>query len=139
MDSDALLNRELSWLDFNARVLAEAGQPSVPLLERVKFIAICSSNLDEFFQVRVAALKNQLAAGISSPGPDGRTPEFLFTDNETNTQLLYGCPCPHPFTKDAFHEAVVHGDRHIPVDAHAVAHFGFEIHELSPCVVFIRV
>jgi len=44
-------------------------------------------------------------------GPDGRTPEFLFTDNETNTQLLYGCPCPHPFTKDAFHEAVVHGRR----------------------------
>ena len=75
-----MLNRELSWLDFNARVLAEAGQPSVPLLERVKFIAICSSNLDEFFQVRVAALKNQVAAGISSPGPDGRTPSRVLME-----------------------------------------------------------
>jgi polyphosphate kinase len=69
-----LLNRELSWLDFNERVLALADEPTVPLLERVKFCAIFSSNLDEFFQVRVAALKDQVAAGIVRPSPDGRSP-----------------------------------------------------------------
>src|SRR5438067_9001068 len=69
-----LLNRELSWLDFNERVLALADEPAVPLLERVKFCAIFASNLDEFFQVRVAALKDQVAAGIVRPSPDGRSP-----------------------------------------------------------------
>ena len=69
-----VLNRELSWLDFNARVLALADGPTVPLLERAKFCAIFSANLDEFFQVRVAALKDQVAAGIVRPTPDGRTP-----------------------------------------------------------------
>ena len=73
-DVDTLLNRELSWLDFNGRVLAQATEASVPLLERVKFVAICSSNLDEFFQVRVSALKNQVVAGIAHAGPDGRAP-----------------------------------------------------------------
>jgi polyphosphate kinase len=72
--SEHLLNRELSWLDFNARVLALADAERVPLLERVKFSAIFSSNLDEFFQVRVAALKDQVAAGITRQSPDGRTP-----------------------------------------------------------------
>ena len=69
-----LLNRELSWLEFNARVLALAENPSVPLLERAKFLAIFSQNLDEFFQVRVAGLKDQVAAGIVTATPDGRTP-----------------------------------------------------------------
>src|SRR5689334_24643922 len=68
------LNRELSWLDFNARVLALAEDPAVPLLERVKFLAIFSQNLDEFFQVRVAGLKDQVAVGITKRAPDGRTP-----------------------------------------------------------------
>src|SRR3546814_6996966 len=68
------LNRELSWLDFNARVLALAEDPSVPVLERAKFLAIFSQNLDEFFQVRVAGLKDQVAAGILGTSPDGRTP-----------------------------------------------------------------
>src|SRR4051812_7406514 len=73
--SDArLLNRELSWLDFNARVLALAERDDVPLLERAKFLAIFSQNTDEFFQVRVAGLKDQVAAGIVAPTPDGRTP-----------------------------------------------------------------
>ena len=72
--SDRFLNRELSWLEFNARVLALAENPTTPLLERAKFVAICSQNLDEFFQVRVAGLKDQVAAGITSPAPDGRTP-----------------------------------------------------------------
>jgi polyphosphate kinase len=71
---ERFINRELSWLDFNDRVLAQAADPTVPLLERAKFIAICSSNLDEFFQVRVAGLKNQVDAGITAPGPDGRAP-----------------------------------------------------------------
>ncbi len=66
-------NRELSWLDFNARVLALAGSESVPLLERAKFLAIFSSNLDEFFQVRVAGLKDQVYAGVDSTAADGRT------------------------------------------------------------------
>src|SRR4051794_3611301 len=69
-----ILNRELSWLDFNARVLELAEEPTMPLLERAKFCAIFSSNLDEFFQVRVAALKDQVAAKLVRPGPDGLTP-----------------------------------------------------------------
>ena len=69
-----LLNRELSWLEFNRRVLALAEEPSIPLLERLKFVAICSSNLDEFFQVRISALKDQVAAGIASTATGGLTP-----------------------------------------------------------------
>ncbi|HWM22296.1 MAG TPA: polyphosphate kinase 1 [Ilumatobacteraceae bacterium] len=71
---ERFLNRELSWLDFNDRVLSLALEPGIPLLERAKFCAICSINLDEFFQVRVAALKDQIAAGIDDPTPDGRSP-----------------------------------------------------------------
>src|SRR5438552_9850026 len=67
------LNRELSWLDFNARVLALAEDESLPLLERAKFLAIFSENLDEFFQVRVAGLKDQHAAGLGSSA-DGASP-----------------------------------------------------------------
>src|SRR5258706_7151930 len=70
----AYINRELSWLDFNARVLALACDPVVPLLERVKFLAIYSENLDEFFQVRVAGIKDQQAAGLRAVSPDGLTP-----------------------------------------------------------------
>jgi polyphosphate kinase len=68
------INRELSWLDFNDRVLFEAEEATNPLLERVKFAAICSSNRDEFFMIRVAGIKRKIAAGIGTPGPDGRTP-----------------------------------------------------------------
>jgi len=72
--SDRFGNRELSWLDFNARVLALAHEQSLPLLERVKFCGIFSSNLDEFYQVRVSALKDQVAAGIVKPSHDGLSP-----------------------------------------------------------------
>ena len=73
-EADRLLNRELSWLDFNARVLELAEDRGVPLLERVKFCSIFSSNLDEFFMVRVAGLMGQLASGIGVRSQDGRTP-----------------------------------------------------------------
>jgi len=67
------INRELSWIDFDERVLALATEVGIPLLERAKFCAIASSNLDEFFQVRVAALKDQVAARIEEPTLDGAT------------------------------------------------------------------
>src|SRR4051794_41659286 len=70
-DSSLYVNREISWLDFNDRVLELAEDPEVPLLERAKFCAIYTSNLDEFFMVRVAGLHDQLDAGIDARGPDG--------------------------------------------------------------------
>jgi polyphosphate kinase len=72
--SDRFLNRELSWLAFNERVLELANEQGIPLLERAKFCAIASTNLDEFFQVRVAALKDQVAAGMDRAAADGLTP-----------------------------------------------------------------
>ncbi|MEA2671607.1 MAG: polyphosphate kinase, partial [Chloroflexota bacterium] len=71
--SGRYLNRHLSWLDFNARVLALAGDGALPLLERAKFLAIFSSNLDEFFQVRVGGLTEQRSAGLLTLSPDGLT------------------------------------------------------------------
>lgn len=68
------INRELSWLEFNRHVLSEANDPSHPLLERVKFIAIFASNLDEFFMIRVSGLQRQLAKGVRDVPPDGMTP-----------------------------------------------------------------
>ncbi|HKE01840.1 MAG TPA: polyphosphate kinase 1 [Planctomycetota bacterium] len=68
------LNRELAWVAFNRRVLEEALDATNPLLERVKFLAIVSSNLDEFFEVRVAGLKRQVEASVQEPSPDGLTP-----------------------------------------------------------------
>ena len=73
-DVEYYFNRELSWLDFNDRVLQLAEDPDVPLLERVKFAAIYTSNLDEFFMVRVAGLQDQVEAGVSTRLQDGRTP-----------------------------------------------------------------
>ena len=76
---ERFLEREASWLAFNARVLELAADPSVPLLDRVRFTAIFSRNLDEFFMVRVAALRRRVAAGINAPGPTGHTPKERLT------------------------------------------------------------
>ncbi len=73
-DQPRYINRELAWLDFNARVLALAEDPAVPVLERAKFLAIFSGNLDEFFQVRVASLHDKHAAGLGATSPDGLSP-----------------------------------------------------------------
>ncbi len=73
------LNRELTWLEFNKRVLWEAEDERTPLLERVKFIAIVSSNLDEFFMKRIGGLKQQVGAGISELSVDGRSPQQQIT------------------------------------------------------------
>jgi polyphosphate kinase len=74
LDSSLYINRELSWLEFNARVLNEAFDARNPLLERLKFLAIFSTNLDEFYMVRVAGLRRQVAAGMQAPAPDGMSP-----------------------------------------------------------------
>jgi polyphosphate kinase len=75
LDSPELyLNRELTWLNFNRRVMHEAQDPRTPLLERVKFLAIVSSNLDEFFMKRIGGLKQQLGARVHELSVDGRTP-----------------------------------------------------------------
>ncbi|HSK97953.1 MAG TPA: hypothetical protein VK891_15120, partial [Euzebyales bacterium] len=78
-DPGLYLNRELSWLEFNRRVLALAGDTSVPLLERLRYIAIFHANLDEFFMVRVAGLRRQVQAGVTVTTPDGRTPAQQLT------------------------------------------------------------
>jgi len=82
-------NRELSWLDFNRRVLAIAQDPGTPVLERAKFLAIFSSNLDEFFQVRVAGLKTRIAAGVGSTGGDGLTAAGTLAEIHRIAEGLY--------------------------------------------------
>ncbi|PTA68300.1 polyphosphate kinase 1 [Deinococcus arcticus] len=82
------LNRELSWLAFNERVLAEARDERNPLLERLKYAAICGSNLDEFFMVRVAGIHRQIAAGVHTPGPDGLSPQQTLTLVRDRTQAM---------------------------------------------------
>ena len=79
-DPEYYINRELSWLQFNSRVLHEGCDERTPLLERLKFLAIFSSNLDEFFMVRVAALKQQVEAKVNLLTPDGRTPQQQLDD-----------------------------------------------------------
>src|SRR5690348_2526653 len=86
------LNRELSWLQFNLRVLEEAEDTKHPLLERVKFLAIFATNLDEFFMVRVSGLRRQIAGGAGETPPDAMTP---------SEQMLAIC-----------RELTVHSERH---------------------------
>lgn len=82
------INRELSWLEFNRRVLEEAQDPAQPLLERVKFLGIVSSNLDEFFEIRVAGIKQQIASETSDVGPDGMSPTETFEAIERVTHEM---------------------------------------------------
>lgn len=77
LNPDNYINRELSWIEFNKRVLAQAKDPRVPLLERIKFLAIVSSNTDEFFMVRVASIHTKARNGSSGSRPDGHTPAQL--------------------------------------------------------------
>ena len=86
-DPKRFLNRELSWLDFNARVLSLAENQALPLLERVRFLSIASRNLDEFFQVRVALLNARYEAGLPSLAPDGLSSEDQL--GEIRSRVLY--------------------------------------------------
>ena len=88
LPDDRYLNRELSWLDFNSRVLALASDPSLALLERAKFLAIFSSNLDEFYMVRVAGLKRRDEMGLSVRSADGLSPREQLRRIGERTQQL---------------------------------------------------
>src|SRR6266404_7885123 len=79
-DPKNFINRELSWLEFDRRVLEEAQDPAQPLIERVKFLTIFSSNLDEFFEIRVAGIKQQIESETSDLGPDGLSPTETFNN-----------------------------------------------------------
>ena len=103
-------NRELSWLGFNERVLQEARDPDNPLLERVKFLAIVANNLDEFFEIRVSGLLQQLEAGIDETGPDGQLPEEqLAAVNEATQRMVQEqYDCWNHELLPALHDADIH-------------------------------
>src|SRR5690348_9277963 len=88
LPGDRYSNRELSWLAFNERVLALAEDNAQPLLERMKFLAIFASNLDEFYMVRIAGLKRRADMGLQVPGPDGRSPRETLAALSTRTAEL---------------------------------------------------
>jgi polyphosphate kinase len=114
-DSRLYNNRELSWIEFNARVLELAEQDDLPLLERLKFLAIFTSNLDEFFTIRVAGLHDQVDAGLSDPGPDGRTPSQVIDELRERIVDLYErqTRCSQREVRPALAE---HGIRIVPME-----------------------
>src|SRR5690349_4604475 len=85
---DNYINRELSWIEFNARVLEQAKDESLPLLERAKFLAIFSNNFDEFFMVRVAYVHSKAKVGLGAPRPDGYTPAQVLKEIRQRTMQL---------------------------------------------------
>src|ERR671937_1809562 len=87
-DPKNFINRELSWLEFNRRVLEEAQDQRQPLIERVKFLTISSSNLDEFFEIRVAGIKQQIESETSEVGPDGLSPTETFNRIQATVREL---------------------------------------------------
>lgn len=88
LPEDRFLERELSWLDFNQRVLELAEDKTTPLLERVNYLSIFASNLDEFFMVRVASLKRRIATGIAVPSPSGLSPQQVLQEISDSTRIL---------------------------------------------------
>src|SRR5882724_12044811 len=92
-DPKNFINRELSWLEFNRRVLEEAQDPTQPLIERVKFLTIFSSNLDEFFEIRVAGIKQQIKSETSDIGPDGLSPTDTFDRIQKTVRRLVATQC----------------------------------------------
>src|SRR6266542_433515 len=114
-DPALFFNRELSWLDFNDRVLQLAEDRATPLLERLKFCAIWSSNLDEFFMVRVAGLHDQVDAGVDTPGKDGLTPSQTIDRirGAVRAQQLRASACLHGDVQPTLAE---HGIRIVSLD-----------------------
>src|SRR6059036_3473906 len=88
-DPKNFINRELSWLAFNRRVLEEAQDPAQPLIERVKVLTIFSSNLDEFFEIHVAGIKQQIESQTSELGPDGLSPTEVFNRIQKTVRELF--------------------------------------------------
>ncbi len=114
-DSSLYFNREVSWLDFNDRVLQIAENEDTPLLERVKFCAIYTSNLDEFFMVRVAGLHDQVDAGIDVRGPDGRTPKQTLAQIREKVMEL-GARLQSCFERELRPRLADHGIRIVRID-----------------------
>ena len=114
-DSNLYANRELSWLDFNDRVLQLAEDENVPLIERLKFLAIYTSNLDEFFMVRVAGVHSQIEARIDARGPDGLSPSQLMEEISRKVRALDARQA-NEFAEVVRPELERHGIRIVSVD-----------------------
>ncbi|NEP71385.1 MAG: polyphosphate kinase 1 [Okeania sp. SIO2G4] len=110
-DPQYYFNREFSWLEFNRRVLSEGLDPRTPLLERLKFLGIFSSNLDEYFMVRVAILKKQIEAEVNKLTPDGRTPQKQL--DGINQRLLPMVSLQHQFFEQTLRPELVKNGIHI--------------------------